>query len=624
MTSLAVGIDLGTTFSVVTVADMTSRAPEVLPDKHGFRLVPSVVYFESARSKTVGFEAKNSFISQEPSRSCAGFKRFMGRPYSEELAQEASAIGMTLVRGRNDRAELRVTGDDGLSLTVPPEELSAAVLTELLKIVEERYGVAVSDAVVTVPARFSVEQREATKQAAAIAGLTKVTIVNEPTAAALAYGLERPPDGKDESVVVVFDFGGGTFDVTVMRISSSQSMDNVFTVLSTDGDTMLGGMDIDKAIAAWAVQEFRKSTPALPNPIDARSMRRLLAQCEVAKRQLASAVSTKVFVESFHAGKKLELTLSRAKMDQLCQDLYKRVMSLVEQAVCASKQEKADVDKVVMVGGSSRVVKLQEMMRQMFEGTSAEILYTMNPDEAISMGAAHKALSLKQGVRRFQHNDVVSLSLGIKVKGELFAAIVAANETVPISKTKQFVTSSDDQTDVSIAVFEGEHKLVESNNKLGSFLVKGVPPRPAGDVCVAVTMTVSTEGVIHVSATCLQNGVSEAKTITCDDRVKLTEEEVENIKARAKRPRTAKREREYEEKIDELNALVALANQGCQSDKRARLILNRSMTIEDFCKQEKRWAKQQFSDMAADNITVEDIRSRISAVRTQCGRALGC
>lgn len=627
MQALAVGIDLGTTFSVIAVADATTGAAEILPDKCGHRLVPSVVFFESPTTRTVGNAAKDAFLSEQPGRTCASFKRFMGKTHDATLAAEASRLGMTLARGRSGRAEFVVALPGGGTKRVAPEELSAAVLAELLALVEERYGVAVTEAVITVPARFTIDQREATKQAGAIAGLSKVTVLNEPTAAALAYGIARAPTGGEESVIVVFDFGGGTFDVTVMRFSSTQANDEVFTVLATDGDTALGGQDVDKTIAAWAAQEFKKSTPALPDVLEATTMRRLLVQCEVAKRNLAMAPSSTIVVESFYAGKALQLSLSRAKMNELCRGIFERVMGLVESALKAARQDKNKVDKVVMVGGSSRIVRMRELMRDFFAGTGAELLYTLNADEAIAMGAAAKAWASKSGPlaparRRIQHNDALPLSLGIETKGELFSVIVPSHATVPITKTERYVTSSDNQTSVSIVVFEGEHKISSENIKLGQFDVTGVPPRPAGQVQVDVTMTVTSEGVVHVSATCLQNGQSQALAISCADRTKLSEEEVEAMRKRAERPKVQLREREHEEKVLALRRLEELARKARGSPKKGRTIQRGGMTIEQFCAGELTWADAHSRVERAAEISLGEIESRVNALTTQCEKAL--
>ncbi len=477
-----IGIDLGTTNSCVSVIE--GKDSVVITNAEGGRTTPSVVAFTKEGNRLVGQPAKRQAITN-PAKTVYSVKRFMGRKFSE-VGREIEEVPYTIVSGPGGRSQVQI-GDDSYS----PPEISAMVLQKMKQTAEEYLGEKVDDAVVTVPAYFNDSQRQATKDAGKIAGLNVLRIINEPTAAALAYGLDK----KSDETIAVFDLGGGTFDVSILELG-----DGVFEVKSTNGDTHLGGDDWDHAIIEWLVSEFKKAE-GIDLSKDAMGMQRLKEASEKAKVELSSTSSTEInlpYITADQTGPKhLVLTLSRAKFESLTDDLFKRLKQPCMSAIKDAGVSASEIDEVILVGGSSRIPKVQEIVQEIF---GKEPNKGVNPDEVVAMGAAIQGGVLSGTVSDVLLLDVTPLSVGIETLGGVCTRLIERNTTIPTKKSETFSTAADNQTQVEIHVLQGERQMAADNKSLGRFILDGIPPAPRGMPQIEVTFDIDANGIMHVSA----------------------------------------------------------------------------------------------------------------------------
>ncbi|MBC8376320.1 MAG: molecular chaperone DnaK [FCB group bacterium] len=477
-----IGIDLGTTNSCVSVIE--GKDSVVITNAEGGRTTPSVVAFTKEGNRLVGQPAKRQAITN-PTNTIYSVKRFMGRKFTE-VEREIEEVPYKIISGPGGRSQIQV-GDDSYS----PPEISAMVLQKMKQTAEEYLGEKVDDAVVTVPAYFNDSQRQATKDAGKIAGLNVLRIINEPTAAALAYGLDK----KNDETIAVFDLGGGTFDVSVLELG-----DGVFEVKSTNGDTHLGGDDWDQAIIEWLVSEFKK-TEGIDLSKDAMGMQRLKEAAEKAKVELSSTSSTEInlpYITADQTGPKhLVITLSRAKFESLTEDLFKRLKQPCINAIKDAGLAASEINEVILVGGSTRIPKVQEIVQEIF---GREPNRGVNPDEVVAMGAAIQGGVLSGTVSDVLLLDVTPLSVGIETLGGVCSRLIERNTTIPTKKSENYSTAADNQTQVEIHILQGERQMAADNKSMGRFILDGIPPAPRGIPQIEVTFDIDANGIMHVSA----------------------------------------------------------------------------------------------------------------------------
>ncbi len=534
-----IGIDLGTTNSCVAV--MEGNEVVVIPNSEGRRTTPSIVAFLDNGERKVGDSAKRQAVTN-PKKTVMSIKRFMGKKFSE-VANELKHVSYTVEQGPNDTPRVRI-GDR----LYTPQEISAMILQKMKATAEDYLGTTVTEAVITVPAYFNDAERQATKEAGIIAGLDVKRIINEPTAAALAYGLDKK---NKEATIAVFDLGGGTFDISILELG-----DGVFEVKSTNGDVHLGGDDFDQKIIDWLAEEFMKDHPTVDLRKDPMALQRLKEAAEKAKIELSSSQSTDINLPYIMpidgVPQHLVRTLTRAKFEQLVDDLIRRTLEPCKKAIADAGITVNDIDEVILVGGSTRIPKIQEEVEKFFGKKPSK---NVNPDEAVAIGAAIQGAVLNKEITDVLLLDVTPLSLGIETLGGVFTKLIEANTTIPVKKSEVFSTAEDNQSSVMIHVLQGERPLAKDNRTIGKFHLDGIMPAPRGVPKIEVTFDIDANGILNVTAK--DQATGKEQKIRIEASSGLSKEEIERMKAEAKANEAAdKAEKERIEKINAADSMI--------------------------------------------------------------------
>jgi molecular chaperone DnaK len=584
-----IGIDLGTTNSAMAYYD--GKDAKIIPNKEGRNTTPSVVAFTDKGDILVGEPAKRQAITN-PEKTIYSVKRIMGMMCNEKKAQEAKEHVQYKIVDKNGACAVEIDGK-----VYTPQEISAKILMKLKKDAEEFFGEEVTEAVITVPAYFNDSQRKATQEAGKIAGLNVLRIINEPTAAALAYGLDK----KGEEKILVYDLGGGTFDVTILEIG-----DGTFQVLATDGNAFLGGDDFDNRIVQWLIDEFKAET-GIDLSQDKMALQRLKDAAETAKKELSTKDETEInlpFITADATGPKhLVKKLTRAKFEAMIDDLLQETLKHIDTALNDAGLSKDEIDEIVMVGGSTRIPKVQELVSNYFNGK--KLNKSVNPDEVVALGAAIQAGVLKGDVKDVLLLDVTPLSLGIETLGGVMTKIIEKGTTIPVKKSQIFSTAEDNQTAVTIHVLQGEAELAKDNKSLGQFNLEGIPPAPRGVPQIEVTFDIDANGVLNVSAKDKTTGKEQKITITGSST--LSEEEIERMIKEAEEAN--RKEKERIEAIKARNELDAVAYQAEKFIKDNKDKLGDVSALEAKIKEAKELIEQQSEDKAK----IEALKNEIEA-----------
>ena len=561
-----IGIDLGTTNSCVSIMDGTQ--PKVLENSEGARTTPSMVSFDEENSRLIGQPAKRQAVTN-PENTLFAIKRLIGRPFNDPTTKkDIDMVPYSIIKGKNGDAYVEAAGEN-----YSPSQISAFILQKMKETAEDYLGEKVEQAVITVPAYFNDAQRQATKDAGKIAGLEVLRIINEPTAAALSYGLEK----KEGKMIAVYDLGGGTFDISILEIG-----DGVFEVKSTNGDTFLGGEDFDLTLVNFLADEFKKD-----NGVDLRgdklALQRLKEAAEKAKIELSSAAQTEVnlpFITADQSGPKhLTLKLSRSKLESLVEDLVQRTIAPCKEALKDAGINASEIDEVVLVGGQTRMPKIRETVQDFFK---KEPNMSVNPDEVVAMGAAIQAGVLQGDVKDVLLLDVTPLSLGIETLGGVFTRLIEKNTTIPTKKSQVFSTAEDNQSAVTIRVFQGEREMASDNKLLGSFNLEGIAPAPRGIPQIDVAFDIDANGIVAVSAT--DKATGKEQKITIEASGGLSDDEIEDmIKEAESNAEEDKQKREFVEAKNQGEALIHSTEKALK-DAEEKLTEEEKTAVEDAIK----------------------------------------